>query len=128
MKQLHEMTLGQRIIITFIIVLAVLLLLALIGWTTGRWDEAQGQGLAVIRCANPIARDRLRATVQEALDVAFEDRVKHLFEIWMRDESDQPRRFLTGARITLSGYINARSIVTEWNPPPCESGAQMESR
>jgi hypothetical protein len=42
---------------------------------------------------------------REAIDEAFREQMKTLFIIWMRDESRQPERALTGARQARSAYV-----------------------
>jgi hypothetical protein len=39
MKPLEDATIGQRVVATFIIVLIIILILALIGWISGGWEE-----------------------------------------------------------------------------------------
>ena len=43
MKQPGELTIGQRILLTLLIVLVIIFALAFLGWATGRWDEAPAQ-------------------------------------------------------------------------------------
>lgn len=38
MRNLQDMSLGNRIALTFVIVLIILLALAFIGWSTGGWE------------------------------------------------------------------------------------------
>ena len=40
MKSLHDMSTGERIALTVVIVLVILFALAFIGWISGGWDEA----------------------------------------------------------------------------------------
>jgi hypothetical protein len=42
---------------------------------------------------------------REAIDEAFREHLKHLYLVWMKDESAQPARAMTGARQARSAYI-----------------------
>jgi hypothetical protein len=42
---------------------------------------------------------------REAIDEAYREQMRHLFIVWMRDESRQPERALTGARQARSAYV-----------------------
>jgi hypothetical protein len=61
----------------------------------------------------------VRTIIQAALDSALRNQVEHLFEIWMRDDRDQPQRASTGIRRAVAAYRRAiRAIETEkltWN-------------
>ena len=81
--------------------------------------SSQSSQQPVLECADPDTRDLLRNLLTRGLDKAFEERLTHLFEIWMKDTQGQPQRFLNGGRITLRGYLSARDFVASWNPPPC---------
>lgn len=48
---------------------------------------------------------------KQALDEAYRDQIKHLFEIWMKDERDQPRRAVIGARAARKAYVGAISEI-----------------
>ena len=39
MKLLHDMSIGERIALTVIIVLVIVFMFALAGWITGGWDQ-----------------------------------------------------------------------------------------
>lgn len=80
------------------------------------------QSEEAIQCMDAEMREKVRALMIKALDEAFVHRVDHLFEIWMRDATDQPRRATNGTRAAVRAYVNARTFAErQWNPPPCES-------
>jgi hypothetical protein len=62
---------------------------------------------------------QIRGLTFEAIDKAFREQVEHLFEIWMKDEHDQPRRAMVGMQIAISAYIRARKSTAEWKPSFC---------
>ena len=119
--RLEDLSIPTRIVITIVIVCLAILLVAIIGFASGRW-EAEGQ--PIIECADPGVRDALKSTIHKALDRSFEERTIKLFAVWLSDEQDQPRRFLTGMRLSVRGYINARNFVETWDPPPCSGGSK----
>jgi hypothetical protein len=106
MRDLNEMTLGQRIALTFIIVLVILFAMAIAGFISGRWEEAPAAPLL----ASPF--DQHFAELEhEALDEAYKSRVHRLFEIWLSDSHDQPRRALVGIANARTAYTEAMTEV-----------------
>jgi hypothetical protein len=109
--KLEDISVGHRIAITVIIVLAVLFALALYGYLIGGWEaEAQPQ-----RLVPPISKyeDRLLELDREAADQAYREQIMHLFQTWMKDERDQPMRALTGARQARSAYERVVNAIEE---------------
>jgi len=108
MKQLEDMTIGQRTMLMVLIVLVILFALAFCGWVTGGWDQAPAQEL------QPSKFDpRLIALDKEAMDEAYKERVRHLFEVWMKDETGQPGRAIVGVRQARRAYIEAMGKIEE---------------
>ena len=56
-----------------------------------------------------VARDNahIRALALDALDEALKERIKSLFQVWMRDDTGQPDRAATGARQAIKAYRDA---------------------
>jgi hypothetical protein len=116
MKQLEDISIGNRIAITVIIVLAVLFVLALIGYLSGRWEaEAKVQ----VDCMDPTERERIRDLVLNGIDKGLEEQIRHLFETWMKDLSDQPRRAMVGTNNAVNAHVRARKQAVSWDPPSC---------
>jgi hypothetical protein len=111
MRDLQDMTIGQRIVLTFVIVLVILFALALVGFISGRWEEAPAAPLAV----SPFDQ-RLAELDHEALDEAYKARVQKLFEIWLADSHDQPRRALVGVANARAAYTQAMIEVEKRKP------------
>src|SRR5215471_1858139 len=96
------MSLGHRIAITFCIVLGLLFALALYGFLTGAWTEAQGKErkapppetviAALEPPLDPKHERKLLDLDRGAIEQAYYDQIRHVFEIWMKDDTDQPRR------------------------------------
>jgi hypothetical protein len=110
---LNDLSLGTRIALTFVIVLIILFSLALFGFFTGAWDQAQGTPgwAAEDRGAAgepPISKfeEHLLALDHEALDKAYKDHIGLVFGVWMKGPSDpdSPRRAGLGARNARAGY------------------------
>jgi hypothetical protein len=101
---LKNLTIGHRIAITVIIVLAILFALALIGYLTGGWEaEAQKFQPAMLSKYEKqfIEMDR------KAAAEAYQEQINHLFLTWAKDERDQPKRAATGALQARSMYERA---------------------
>jgi hypothetical protein len=103
MKLYSELSVGERIALTFVIVLAILLALALFGYLTGGWDDAAAQP--------PLSSSKYDQDIIEldrvALNEAYRERVRHLFGVWMADPRDQPNRALTGVANARRAFIGA---------------------
>jgi hypothetical protein len=122
------MTVGQRFLLTLAIVLAILLALAAYGYFTGGWEEDEGNahifGLAAAEsrpelCMDDETRERVRKLMLEALDNAFREKIEKLYEVWLSDPTDQPRRAAKGADGALRAYFHARNGAMKFNPPEC---------
>jgi hypothetical protein len=104
---LNDVSLKARVIIAFVIVVAVLFILAAIGYLTGAWDQAQGEDRGAAS-EPPISKfeDHLLALDREALDKAYKDHIGLVFGVWMKGPSDpdSPRRAGLGARNARAGY------------------------
>jgi len=50
---------------------------------------------------------KINSMLQKGLDDALHDQIKHLFEVWLRDETEQPRRASVGARAAIRAYRDA---------------------
>jgi hypothetical protein len=128
------MTFGQRFLLTLIIIIVILFALAVLGYFTGNWDEdesarpgypaftlasAESQPIELELCMDEQTREQIRNVMIEALDDALKDHIKHVFEIWLKDERGQPGRARTGVRQGIKAYLGARKGALEWMPPLC---------
>jgi hypothetical protein len=113
---MKEDTLSRRIVITFVIVLAILFLLSAIGYLLGRWDDASA---AVEHSLQSVPFDHDEAHIlaldREALDTAYKDHIKLVFGVWMKDpaDPDAPKRAGNGARNARKGYIISRDKIED---------------
>jgi hypothetical protein len=78
------------------------------------------QAQVAIACVDPEERVRVREIVVAGLDGALKDRVYHLFEQWVIDQNEQPKRATTGLTNAINAHIRARKDALRWNPPPCD--------
>jgi hypothetical protein len=104
-----EMTLGQRIILTFIIVLAILFALALCGWLTGGWDvEAKSDLYEDVPIdANLLAIDK------RALDEAYHAQIIKLWTVWLTQGAGDATHFRNGLRTARSAYSQATQAIAK---------------
>jgi len=132
MKMLQDMSLGQRVAVTFAIVLVILLALALYDFLIGAWQDqakvsrfelaseqetalltfgqsvalAQGQTIDVYAGIPPDTK--LLALDKAALEAAYTARLIRLFDVWLSSTQGQdPTNFQNGLRIARRGYILA---------------------
>jgi hypothetical protein len=104
MTPLEDISIGRRIVLTILIVIVVLILMAVFGYLTGRWEEA---GAAAVDDP-PISKHEghLLELDREALDKAYKDHIGLVFGVWMKGPSDPsaPHRAGLGARNARAGY------------------------
>ena len=74
-----------------------------------------------VDCADEETREKIRGLILTGIDQALIAQVVKLFDVWMRESSENPpRRALTGADIATNAYLRARARALKWNPPLCE--------
>src|SRR5215472_7594929 len=112
MNPLEQVPFGRRVLLTAIIIIMVLLLMWLFELVSAHERAIAQSSDSIIVCADDDVRDALRQIAYDSLDGALKDRINHLFSVWMRDDTQQPARFLVGARMALRGYIQGRHIVS----------------
>jgi hypothetical protein len=119
---------GRRIALTMIIVIVILFALAFIGWISGGWEvdaQAQAQIGGKADQFGPlppkgtfVGRDtpwdlHMLELDRKALDEAYVNQLMHLFSVWMKDDSGQPDRAITGARQARRAYILVMDEITK---------------
>ena len=73
-----------------------------------------------VDCADDETREKIRALILTGIDQALINQVAKLFEVWMREAGEPPKRALTGADLATNAYLRARANSLKWNPPLCE--------
>jgi hypothetical protein len=106
------MTREQRIAlaVAIITVLATLIMLATL-------DHAGSK--VQIDCMDPAERENVRSLVLHGIDDGLHDQIKHLFETWTKDLSEQPKRAMVGTNNAVNAHARARKQALAWEPPPC---------
>lgn len=72
-----------------------------------------------IVCVPVAERERIRVVVLEGIDQGLKQHVMKLFDIWMKDTSNQPKRAVEGMSIGISAHVRARANAMKWDPLPC---------
>jgi hypothetical protein len=71
-------------------------------------------------CMDDEQREQVRDLMIQGFNEAMKDHTKHLFDVWVRDVTDQPDRAITGMNNGVSAYLRARASALKWSPPNCK--------
>lgn len=105
------MTVGQRLVLTIVIVLIILFALAAFGYFGGRWEEPAAAAVQV-----PIDPRHERKFIdldRVAIAEAYRDQIQHLFEVWMKDDTGQPARAIKGAKQARKAFADSMDAIDE---------------
>jgi hypothetical protein len=113
MPRLENLSIGHRIAITVVIVLAILFALALYGYFTGGWENEEHGGYTMASASAEVQTSyvitkfepRLLELEREAIDEAFRQKITSLWIVWMSDDRGQPGRAVNGAIQARKAYI-----------------------
>jgi len=72
-----------------------------------------------VDCMDPTERENIRGLTLQAINDGFSNQIKLLFEVWMKDPNDQPRRAMVGTNNAVNAHIRARKQALAWDPPSC---------
>lgn len=120
----------DRAILILAITIILLILLACVGYMSGRWEDDESgswfllsaKSQTVPPCvADEEARERIRGITLQALDEALEEQIKFLFMVWMKDDRGQPDRARVGVSQAVRAHQHARKLAEEWMPPICQN-------
>jgi hypothetical protein len=103
LRNLQDMTIGQRIALTFIIVLVILFALALFGYLTGGWD-VQAEPRAVDPYGELPLDAQLLPVDKRALEEAYRAHLIKLWTVWLTDGAKDATHFRNGLRIARGAY------------------------
>lgn len=70
-------------------------------------------------CVSAEDRERVRTFMLEGLEQGLKLQTQHMYEIWMKDNTEQPSRAISGLQAGITAYIRARAGVLRWNPRSC---------
>jgi hypothetical protein len=70
-------------------------------------------------CVDERTRSLVRDMAMDSFDTAFRKHVEHLFDIWVKDPAEQPKRASRGMQLAISAYVRARSDALKWDPQIC---------
>jgi hypothetical protein len=74
----------------------------------------------VVLCMDEEAREQVRSIMAAGIDQALKNQTTRLFESWMKDAHEQPKRARVGMNNAVKAYIDSRAeILSNWNPPRC---------
>jgi len=74
-----------------------------------------------LACKDSQTQEQVRKVVLEGIDQALRNQTVRVFDIWMKDASEQPKRALTGMDAAISAYVRARANASKWAPPLCST-------
>jgi hypothetical protein len=110
MRPLEDMSIGNRIALTVAIVVILIILLACVGYLSGRWEAEAAQTQQTDPTWVPSKwDDQIDELERQALGEAFKKHIMQLYSVWVTDNY-QPRippRALVGARNARDAYIRS---------------------
>jgi hypothetical protein len=113
-KTPNEMTLGQRIVLTFVIVMIILLAFAAYGYFSGAWDRANAEAAKPVDLYQGIPVDeKLLQLDKRALDEAYHQHIIKLWNVWLTDGAREANRVKNGLRISRESYAYAAAQITK---------------
>ena len=78
-----------------------------------------GESRVAEACVDVTDRERTRILALDAVDDAFKLQIAHLFDYWIKDSTDQPKRARAGTQNAITARVRARDYILHWNPQPC---------
>lgn len=120
MYSLSELTLPQRIIFTFLIVLIILFALAAFGYFGGRWEEADAAPQPDLYQGIPM-NEKLLELDKQALDRAYEQQILKLWGVWLTEGAKDSAHFKNGLHNARRAYGMASQAIAKREQ---ESGAK----
>lgn len=114
MRTPSEMSIGERIMLTIVIVLACFLVLALFGYVSSRWgDDAKAAPAPPELYAGIPFDAKLLELDRRALDESYHDQLKKLFLVWLSSQAGDPTQFSNGLRIARRAYNQAAQQISK---------------
>jgi hypothetical protein len=107
MIDLRDMTIWQRILLMIAIIVFALLVIFVAEYLSEGAPAAPLPGHPLPDLQRSQYDERLLALDREAIEAAYREQVQHLFAIWMKDDTGQPVRVITGVRKAAKAYIES---------------------
>lgn len=109
----------MRVLVVIALVLVLLLAFtAGFGASTKRLELASELSKQYI-CGDEKMQEHVRQLMLGALDNALHEHITHVFETWMKDETQQPERARRGVNQGTAAFVRSREAVMKWKLPPC---------
>lgn len=70
-------------------------------------------------CISHEDRERIQEIMLQAIDQGVKQQALKMFEIWLKDPTDQPERARRGMEVGIRAYIKSRAVVLRWSPRSC---------
>jgi hypothetical protein len=115
LKRVGDLPLKHRIWLAIVLVAVVMFVLMIVNRLVGE-DEAAAQAKY---CVDIRQQEEIRALTFQGINQGLVEKVSHLFDIWVSDPHEQPKRATVGMDSALSAYIRARANAEKWSPPSC---------
>jgi 2-phospho-L-lactate guanylyltransferase (CobY/MobA/RfbA family) len=99
------------------------LLLALVGLAVAGaiiFAAFRSKGAEPAPCIDAEMREQVRGLMLAGIDEALRRHTRRVFDVWMKDPADQPKRAVAGLNTAVSAYVRSRASAQRWNPPACE--------
>src|SRR4029434_6065829 len=78
------------------------------------------KGAEPAACMGTEMREQVRALMVAGIDEGLKRHTTRVFDIWMKDPADQPKRAVAGLNTAVSAYVRSRASAQRWSPPACE--------
>jgi hypothetical protein len=114
---------------SIVVVLLVAVILAAIGVgsaavSRSRFQLASTEFEPIACVPDEETKEKIRNILLEATTEALKNHVVRMHEIWMRDDTNQPKRATNGVRQGIRAFISGHTFVKQWNPPLCPSAGR----
>lgn len=73
----------------------------------------------IVPCGDEATEQKIRDILHDALDDALKEHIKRTFEVWMKDDTQQPERAARGIRGGVNAYIQSQKALTKWKLLRC---------
>jgi hypothetical protein len=78
------------------------------------------KGAGPLPCMDTEMREQVRGLMLAGIDEALRRHTRRVFDVWMKDPADQPKRAVAGLNTAVSAYVRSRASAQRWSPPACE--------